>query len=85
MKSFSIIFECSALFVVCFLLQCHEIHSLDFSVGDIGRSVSDTAKGVAAQIPKAIPTPDEFFQLSKNLLAGYPFDVAFRIVNTFCE
>lgn len=84
MKSFSIIFKCSvALFVI--LLQCNESHSLGFSLGDVGKSLTDTAKGVASQIPNVIPTPEEFFQLSKNVIAGYPFDVAFRIVNTFCE
>lgn len=84
MKSFSIIFKCSvALLVIS--LQCNQFHSLDISFGDIGKSVSDTARGVASQIPKAIPSPKEFFELSKNVVAGYPFDVAFRIVNTFCE
>lgn len=84
MKSFSIIFKCSvALFVV--LLQCNEFHSFGISLSDLGKSLGDTAKGVASQIPNAIPTPEEFFHLGKNVLAGYPFDVAFRIVNTFCE
>lgn len=84
MKSFRIIFKFSvALFVI--LLQCNEFHSLGISLGDVGKSLTDTAKGVASQIPNAIPTPEDFFQLSKNVLAGYPFDAAFRIVNTFCE
>lgn len=85
MKSFSIVlFQCSlALFVI--LLQCDQYHSLDFSLGDVGKSLTNVAVGVAKQVPTVIPSPTEFFQLSKNVIAGYPFDVTIRILNTFCE
>lgn len=83
MKLFSNIKYSATLFVV--LLQCNEFHSLFFCSKDVVKSVSDIVEGVVSKIPAAIPTPREYFQMKKNLLVGYPFVVAFRIVNTFCE
>lgn len=52
---------------------------------DVGKSVADTAKGVIAKIPDVIPNAEDFFQSAKNVIAGYPFDLAFRAINSFCE
>lgn len=57
--------------------------SLDFK--DVGKSVTDAAKGVIEKIPDVIPKPEDFFQSAKNVIAGYPFDLAFRAINSFCE
>lgn len=51
---------------------------------DVGKSVTDAAKGVIAKIPDVIPKAEDFFQSAKNVIAGYPFDLAFRAINTFC-
>lgn len=59
--------------------QCYS-----FGIKDIGKSIADASKGIANKIPDVIPSPDEFFQSAKNVIAGYPFDVAFRAINQFC-
>lgn len=52
---------------------------------DVGKSVADAAKGVVSKIPDVIPKAEDFFQSAKNVIAGYPFDLAFRAINQFCE
>lgn len=52
---------------------------------DVAKSSVDIASGVAKKIPDAIPSPDAIFSASKNLLAGYPFEVAFKAINLFCS
>lgn len=51
---------------------CLTTESLDFQ--EIGKSVTDIAKGVIEKIPDAIPSPEDLFQSGKNLIAGYPFE-----------
>lgn len=60
-------------------------HCLSFSIGDVGKSIISTGVGTLEKVPDVIPTPDGLFQLGKNAVAGYPFDVAFKIINTFCR
>lgn len=67
------------------MLFCVPINTSEILPGDIGKFIFDTAKGIVSQIPAAIPSPEDFFQITKNVIAGYPFDIAFRIVNAFCE
>ena len=62
--------KCFLLFLLVFKLYTAE--PLDLS--DISKSAADVAKGVIQKIPDAIPTPEEFFQTGKNLIAGYPFE-----------
>jgi len=45
----------------------------------------ETGIGIVKKVPDVIPTPEALFQASKNVVAGYPFDVAFRIINVFCR
>lgn len=52
---------------------------------DAAKSSVDIVTGVAKKIPDAIPTPDAIFAASKNLIAGYPFEVAFKAINLFCK
>lgn len=74
------LFPALCALIVVLATRCE---SIDFK--DIGKSVVDVAKGVANKIPEVIPNPEEFFQSAKNVIAGYPFDVAFRAINQFCE
>lgn len=71
-----------SLFVFVFLFY-GESESLDLK--DVGKSAKDAAKGVLDKIPDIIPKPEDFFQSAKNVIAGYPFDAAFRAINTFCK
>lgn len=70
--------------IVCSLLG-DNVHGVSFGIRDFGRSTLDTGIGIAKKVPDLIPTPDAFFQLGINAIAGYPFDVAYKIVNTFCK
>lgn len=66
-------------------LLVHNIHCLSFGIKDVGKSVVNTGVGVLSKVPDAIPTPEALFQSGKNIIAGYPFDVAFKLINTFCK
>lgn len=52
---------------------------------DVGRSIKDTGKGIAKKIPDVIPSADTLLLLGKNAVAGYPFDLAFKAINTLCK
>lgn len=52
---------------------------------DVARSSVNIAMGVAKKVPDAIPRPDAIFSASKNLLGGYPFEIAFKAINVFCK
>lgn len=52
---------------------------------DAAKSTVDIVSGVAKKIPDAIPSADAIFSASKNLIAGYPFEVAFKAINLFCK
>lgn len=71
--------------IVCSAFWAHNVHGLSFGVKDLGKSVIDTGIGIAKKVPDIIPTPDALFQAGKNVVAGYPFDIAFKIINTFCK
>lgn len=49
-------------------------HAEPIDLQEIGKSVTDIAKGVIEKIPDAIPAPEDIFQAGKNLIAGYPFE-----------
>lgn len=51
---------------------------------DIGTAVVEAAEGVADKIPDALPNAEEFFQSAKNVIAGYPVEVVFSLINKFC-
>lgn len=61
------------------------VYGISFNITDIAKSVADTAKGVFSKIPDAIPKPEEIFQSTKNLIAGYPFDAVFSAINQVCK
>lgn len=44
------------------------------SLKNVGKSVVDVTKGVAAKVPDVIPSIEDIFQSAKNLIAGYPFE-----------
>lgn len=54
-------------------------------IGEIGQSVINATIGNILKIPEVIPSPEDIFQSAKNLIAGYPFDIAARAINTFCK
>lgn len=54
------------------------------SVKDVSKSVVDAGTGILNKIPDVLPSTEGLIQMGKNVLAGYPFDVAFSIINAFC-
>lgn len=71
--------------ILCVLVFRFYDQSESFDLKDVGKSVTDVTKGVIGKIPDVIPSAEDFFQSAKNVIAGYPFDLAFRAINSFCE
>lgn len=67
------------------VLLVHNAHCLSFGIKDIGKSVVDTGSGIINKVPDIIPTPSALFQSSKNVVAGYPVSVVYKLINTFCK
>lgn len=75
-------------FTLCFALltlALSEPRADGISASDIGKSIVSVAKGIASKIPDVIPSTEELLQTGKNIIVGYPFDVAFRVLNRFCK
>lgn len=62
------------LFLIILVVYRFSIPIESLNLADIGKSATDVAKGVIEKIPDAIPSPEDFFQAGKNLIAGYPFE-----------
>ena len=77
------IFKTTIVFTI-YLLYGSNAGLLD-TLEDVKTSVLDQAKGFKSKLPDKIPTPDAFFSLTKNALAGFPFEVVFDAFNTICK
>lgn len=74
------------LLVLCLALTFSwHINGLSIGLGDLTKGAVDVGTGVITKIPDVVPSPTDFFQSTKNLVAGYPFDVTFKLINTFCK
>lgn len=82
-------FEISAMKLLVILSVVLAIGSsasgFKYEFGDLSKGTIGATTGIIGKVPDVIPTPTEFFQTSKNLAAGYPFDVAFQLINAFCK
>lgn len=67
------------------LLLNVQVNGLSYQFGDLSKGIAGAVTGIVGKVPDVIPTPIEFFQSTKNVAAGYPFDVTFRIINAFCK
>lgn len=76
------------LTAIVFLWYCTYQGSVEskaaFSGSDIFGSFTDIVKGVGKEIPNIIPTPEELFKASKQVLIGLPEVAVFKIVNKLC-
>lgn len=63
------------IFLLCLLLLKLFSSSESINLKNIGKAAIDVTKGVAEKIPDVIPSPGEFFEYSKNVIAGYPFEL----------
>lgn len=75
----------SQVFVLCMSVLLKSNYVSSNFLTDAAKSTVDIASGVAKKIPDSIPSADAIFSASKNLIAGYPFEVAFKAINLFCE
>lgn len=80
MEFFSRFLHIFSIFILLFTLNATSPMSV---LNDVGRSA--VSKGVIGRIPEVIPKPEDIFQAGKNLIAGYPFEKAFDVINTFCS
>lgn len=71
-----------SIFILLFTLNAISSVSV---LKDVSRSAVSVTKGVIGKIPEVIPSPEDIFQAGKNLIAGYPFEKAFDVINTFCS
>lgn len=69
----SVLALCFVQAVVCF-----------FAV-DQAKSLIDATTGVAQKLPDTLPSVDSIFSSSKNLVAGYPAEAVFTVINDFCK
>lgn len=63
------------IFILCLLLLKFSTSTESLDLKNIGKSVVDVTKGVASKIPDVIPSPGAIFEYSKNVIAGYPFEL----------
>lgn len=75
----------SLVFLLCLSVLLRNKYATSNIISDAAKSTVDIVSGVAQKIPDAIPSPDAIFSASKNLFAGYPFEVAFKAINLFCK
>lgn len=77
MKSFNVIV------LLCSCLILDQANAL--SLTNVIKSTKDIGLGVAKDIRNIVPTPTEFFDLGKQAIAGYPFEIASTAINKFCS
>ncbi|XP_053949621.1 vitellogenin-3-like [Anastrepha ludens] len=63
------------------------VNSLPKSEGiqNVGNVVQNAARGFGKEAANLIPTPQGVFETSKNLLAGYPFELMSTAINKICS
>lgn len=44
-----------------------------------------TTIGVAKDLPKRFPTPNEVYEFGKNVVIGLPLELTFDVIHQFCE
>lgn len=66
------------------LFISHDGYCMEFHLGDIFSLFAQATTGALESIPRSIPTPEEFFTFTKNALIGYPYTIAYSLINQFC-
>lgn len=79
------IFMGALLVLAIFLNNGCKVYSLQYTIFDAAAEILNATGGVIESIPKSIPKPEDFFEMGKNAVLGYPAVVAMEMVNTFCK
>lgn len=73
-------------FLFKFLIVLHiSVKGARYNLMDLSNEIFDATKGALESLPTTIPTPGEFFELSKNVVIGFPYQIAFELINRFCK
>lgn len=75
----------SLLLLWC-LVQSNRVQGKAFFSGsDVAQSLNSIVSGIGKQIPNLIPTPEELFQASRQVLVGLPEVAIAKTINNLCK
>ena len=67
-------------------MQSNRVQGKAFLSGsNVAQSINSIVSGIGKQIPNLIPTPQELFHGSKQLLFGLPEVTIFKTINNLCK
>lgn len=85
LRKFAMIIMRVLVYIVLVIpLTMHSVNC-DATIFDVSRELIRSAVNVLPNITQIIPTPTAFFELSKNAILGFPFQIAFDLFNIYCE
>lgn len=72
------------LYLTVLLFVSHDGYCAEYHMSDIISVLTHATVGALESIPRSIPSPSKFFELSKNVLIGFPYEIAYALINDFC-
>lgn len=86
---FSVVFKATMRFFHFTIILCIFSFSLQSGscgfLGDAIRQGFQTTIGFIKDLPKRIPTPNDVFELGKNVLIGFPLELTIGVVHEVCK
>lgn len=73
------------LSVLLLLCSIDSMNCIDLGIKNIVSSAKDVTSGVAKDITNKLPTPTGMFEMSKQLIVGYPFEFVSSSINKICK
>lgn len=67
------------------LFISYNAYCIEFESGDIFDEIGAATKAGFLSVPEMIPKPEQFGEMTKNALIGYPYEVVYKIIDTICE
>lgn len=71
-------------FLTGLLFISHDGYCQETTLTGMLEEITQATTGFLGSLPNAIPTPEQFFTLSKNAIIGLPYQVAYTLINQFC-
>ncbi|XP_031628399.1 vitellogenin-1-like [Contarinia nasturtii] len=72
-------------YLTVLLFISHDGYCVEFHMSDVFSVLTHATVGALESIPRSIPSPSKFFELSKNVLIGFPYEIAYALINDFCS